>query len=412
MKKSMFLFSTSIVLAGCASHPRLGGRTAWSQQSATPPIYSANSAAPAAPAEGGPALNERGTGSSGIATSQETADHLEIPLHREELVVGKRDVSNGGVVVRTVVHSEQVTKPVELRREEFVVERVPANQAPQPGAAQSDGAFQEHQYFIPLMREEPVVGKRAIITERVQIGKQVETERQNVRGQVRSEDVEIVNNANRSAGAPVAAPEPAPSNAGPQAAAVAQPNTTDRNELQLAREELVVGKRAVENGGAVVRKIVRTQQVNQPVELRREEVNIQRTPENQPVSTADFQPREIRVDLKREEPVINTRNMVTEVVRVEKQTHVDRQDIAGTVRQESIDIVQNPAVNAQDRAVGGTGQPIQSGSGSATEQTITQPQPAVAPVRPPAAPLDAPAPAPTAPLDPAPAPAAEPRSAE
>jgi hypothetical protein len=41
-----------------------------------------------------------------------------IELRKEELVVGKREISNGGVLIRTVVQTENVSQPVELRREE------------------------------------------------------------------------------------------------------------------------------------------------------------------------------------------------------------------------------------------------------------------------------------------------------
>jgi uncharacterized protein (TIGR02271 family) len=124
--------------------------------------------------------------------------------------------------------------------------------------------------------------------------------------------------------------------------------------LQLRREELVVGTRQVEGGGALLRKTVRTQEVSRPVELRREEISIQRNAaDSQPGASADFQPREIRIDLMREEPVVSTRSYIAEIVRVRKQTQTDTENVAGKVRREELEIVE------LDRripdAVGGTG---------------------------------------------------------
>ena len=42
--------------------------------------------------------------------------------------VGKREVEYGGVRLRKVVKTEVVNQPVELTREEIVIERVPAGQ--------------------------------------------------------------------------------------------------------------------------------------------------------------------------------------------------------------------------------------------------------------------------------------------
>lgn len=386
MKRNIVLVGTSLVLAGCASHPRMTSRTAY-----TPPIYNGNDLATPPAAVGGPGVSETGTASSLAPENAQTVNQVLIPLHREELVVGKRDVPNGGVLVRTVVRTEQVSEPVELRREEYTVQRIPANQAPPPGDTTPSNAFQQQEFFIPLTREEPVVSKRTLITETVRVGKRVETEHQTVHGQVRSEDVQVVNTtqgAAPGATAPIAAAPAAGETAAPATPAL-EPTPANGDAIQLAREELVVGKRPVESGGAIVRKIVRTQDVNEPVELRREEINIERTPANQTVSAADFQPREIRVDLKREEPVLSTRDYVAEVVRVDKQMHTDRQNVTGTVRQETVDIVQNPPMAAQDRAIGGTGQPVQAGSATATSETPPQPAPPPAPV-----PAQAPAPAP------------------
>ena len=115
-------------------------------------------------------------------SGRETAD---IDLVEEQVKIGKRQVEAGGVRLRKIVRTETVNQPVELRREEAVIERV-------PGQGQPAGkAFEGEDIYIPLRREEAVVQKEAAVREQVRVRKTGQTERQNVREQVRREDVEV-----------------------------------------------------------------------------------------------------------------------------------------------------------------------------------------------------------------------------
>jgi uncharacterized protein (TIGR02271 family) len=109
-----------------------------------------------------------------------------VQLSEEELQVGKRSVEAGRVRLRKVVHTEQQEVPVDLRHEEVNIERVPAG-----GQDVPDSAFQEQEIEVPVMREEPVVGKEARVTGQVQVDKTAETETRTVGGEVRREDVEV-----------------------------------------------------------------------------------------------------------------------------------------------------------------------------------------------------------------------------
>src|SRR5439155_27348984 len=84
---------------------------------------------------------------------------VSVPLSEEELKVGKRAVEAGRVRLRKVVHTEHVAQPVQLRREEVTVERLPAG-----GTQVPPDAFQEKEVAVPLMREEPVVAKEPHVT--------------------------------------------------------------------------------------------------------------------------------------------------------------------------------------------------------------------------------------------------------
>lgn len=130
-----------------------------------------------------PTRRPQATGTSGREQEGTT-----IPLSEEQMRVGKREVEAGGVRLRKIVRTEVVNQPVELKREEVVIERVPASGA-QTGAGAR--AFEQEDVFIPLRREEAVVQKEARVREEVQVRKGSTTERQNVSEQVRKEDVEI-----------------------------------------------------------------------------------------------------------------------------------------------------------------------------------------------------------------------------
>ena len=99
----------------------------------------------------------------------------------EELRVGTRAVEAGEVVVGKHVETEHKQVPVNLKREEIVVERRPVNR--ETGASD----IGEDQIRVPLMEEEVVVEKRVVPTEEVVIRKEAVTEERNVEADVRRE---------------------------------------------------------------------------------------------------------------------------------------------------------------------------------------------------------------------------------
>ncbi len=119
--------------------------------------------------------------------SHTTPEQATIQLSEEELKVGKRQVEVGGVRLRKVVRTETVNQPVQLQREEIVIERVPAEQA----HTGRQKAFNEQEVYIPLRREEPVVEKVTNLREEVRARKNTKTDQQQVSDSVRKEDIEI-----------------------------------------------------------------------------------------------------------------------------------------------------------------------------------------------------------------------------
>lgn len=139
-----------------------------------------------------PEFERRGTQTSAHQPAPESQpapkgqEAASIRLHEEQVRAGTREVEAGGVRLRKIVRTETVQKPVQVKREDVVVERVnPGEQRPSPEA------FKNEERFIPLRREEPVLEKETHVTGEVQARKKTETERQTVSGEARKEDVQV-----------------------------------------------------------------------------------------------------------------------------------------------------------------------------------------------------------------------------
>lgn len=127
------------------------------------------------------------TGYTGTTnTGYGDTDTRDMQLSEEELQVGKRQVEAGQVRLRKVVHTEHKEVPVDLRREQVSVERVPASDTNVPS-----NAFEGQEINVPVMQEEPVVAKEAHVTGGVRLNRDVQTETRTVGGDVRREDVEV-----------------------------------------------------------------------------------------------------------------------------------------------------------------------------------------------------------------------------
>jgi uncharacterized protein (TIGR02271 family) len=113
--------------------------------------------------------------------------------------------------------------------------------------------------------------------------------------------------------------------------------------VPLYQESVNVGKREVEAGQVRLKKIVKTETVNVPVELRHEEVvidrnnNISGSPQNQ-VLAQRFQEGETTIQLKREEPVIEKQTQPTGEIVVQTKYATQQQNVQAQVRKEDIDI--------------------------------------------------------------------------
>jgi uncharacterized protein (TIGR02271 family) len=137
----------------------------------------------------------------------------------------------------------------------------------------------------------------------------------------------------------------------------AQNAAAGANEMRVPvmEEQLNVGKRQAEMGEVQIHKTVTQEQVNVPVELRREEVHVQQVDvNNRPLAAGEydtaFQEGTIRVPVRGEEAVVNKQAVVTGEVAINKTVTAEQQTIADTVRREHVQ-VDDTSVQATTGAV-------------------------------------------------------------
>jgi len=116
--------------------------------------------------------------------------------------------------------------------------------------------------------------------------------------------------------------------------------------VPVMEERLQVDKREVELGSVDIRKEVTSENVSVPVELTREEVNVERVDvTDRPIAAGEmpdaFKEGTIRVPVRGEEAVANKEAVVTGEVVVNKERTTERQTITDTVRKERVDVDEN-----------------------------------------------------------------------
>jgi len=135
---------------------------------------------------------------------------------------------------------------------------------------------------------------------------------------------------------------------------------TGGETLQLAEEQLVVGKRLVDRGTTRVRRFVVETPVEENVTLHSERVSVERRPVsgNVPVTDADFTDRTIEMNETDEEAVVSKTARVKEEVVVHKDV-ADRVDtVKDTVRREDVEITKDGVSDRTDGRMTDKASPI------------------------------------------------------
>jgi stress response protein YsnF len=171
-------------------------------------------------------------------------------------------------------------------------------------------------------------------------------------------------------------------NAAPATSAYAKPAETTATTatgsevvIPLYQENVAVGKREVDAGTVRIKKVVKTETVNQPVELRRETISIERVPagstaQNAPEQGKAFQQQEYTIQLHREEPVVEKQVVQSGQIVAQKQSQTEQTTVKREIRKEDVAIDKG---NAQDVKIseGAAGSPGGELQGKASGGEIT-----------------------------------------
>jgi len=113
----------------------------------------------------------------------------------------------------------------------------------------------------------------------------------------------------------------------------------DQAGVVLSEEQLQVGKREVESGRVRLRKVVRTEHQEVPVDLRREEVTVERVSATDANVPGDaFSQQDVEIPVMREEAVVGKEARVTGEVRLNKEVSTETRNVGGEVRREDVEI--------------------------------------------------------------------------
>ena len=120
--------------------------------------------------------------------------------------------------------------------------------------------------------------------------------------------------------------------------------TVEEERIPLVEEQLQVGKREVERGGARVRSYVREQPVSEQVNLREENVSVERRPVSEKLSSSELESgdllreREVEMRATGEEPIIGKEARVNEEVVVRKTANEHSEQVQDSVRRTEVDV--------------------------------------------------------------------------
>jgi uncharacterized protein (TIGR02271 family) len=165
-----------------------GGSGSLQRDTTVPGSLQGGTGVPAAPRDTG--LQGSQQRDTGLAGAQLRDTSAAIPVVREELKVGKREVQRGGVRIFSHMVETPVDQSISLREEHVGVERHKVDQPLSPG---DSDAFKEQTIEMRETAEEPVVEKTARVVEEVVVGKHVSERQQHIKDTVRHTEVQVEN---------------------------------------------------------------------------------------------------------------------------------------------------------------------------------------------------------------------------
>jgi uncharacterized protein (TIGR02271 family) len=128
------------------------------------------------------------TGTARSSTRLDAGKDEVIPVLKEELEVGKRAQSGGGVRVYAHTVERPVQESLDLREEHAKVERRPVDR---PASQVDLDAFKDRTVEVRETAETPVVKKTARVVEEVVVGKDATQRKETVRDTLRDTEVKV-----------------------------------------------------------------------------------------------------------------------------------------------------------------------------------------------------------------------------
>jgi uncharacterized protein (TIGR02271 family) len=112
----------------------------------------------------------------------------------------------------------------------------------------------------------------------------------------------------------------------------------DRQAVTRHEEELRVGTREVEAGRLRLHKWVETEQVEVPVEVKKEKARVYRESVDGEASAHEIGDDSIEVTLSEEQPVVEKRTVAKERIGIDKTVETEQQTVGDEVRKERVDV--------------------------------------------------------------------------
>ena len=143
--------------------------------------------------------------------------------------------------------------------------------------------------------------------------------------------------------------------------------TVAEERIPIVEEQLHVGKREVERGGARVRSYVRETPVSEQVNLREEHVSVERRPVDREISQSELesgmmQDREISMTETAEEAVVGKEARVREELVVRKTAEEHSETVQDNVRHTEVEVDEGVRETAGRSAFGSFGGTPPSGN--------------------------------------------------
>jgi stress response protein YsnF len=162
-------------------------RTSGITSSDSEPSFGA-SVSPGTPVASADSFDEDLTDVSARSRMTEDIDNRSIPVIKEDLQVGKREVEGGGVRLRSRIIERPVERSLRLREEHVSIDRTPTNR---PASESDFNTFREGEIEVRERSEVPIVNKEARVVEEINLRKDVREREETVRETVRETEVDI-----------------------------------------------------------------------------------------------------------------------------------------------------------------------------------------------------------------------------